>query len=131
MSGSPAGGSQLAPSATAWPNGEVLALGLRHDRRVHLLDVHVADAVRVAADELDVVRPPVGEVAGVQAQVDVAGVGVVQEPLDLRLGLDVAVGVRVELQLHAVLLGHVRPSSSADRTSVRPLRPSSSSAGSR
>ena len=55
-------------------------------------------------DDLEVVAVAVGDVAGVQAQVDVLRVGVGQELLDPVLGVDVGVGVRVEHQLHAVLL---------------------------
>jgi hypothetical protein len=37
-------------------------------RRVHLLDVHVADACEVAGDDGDIVGVPVGKVTGVQAE---------------------------------------------------------------
>jgi hypothetical protein len=43
-------------------------------------------------------------VPGVQAQIDVPGVGVVQEALDALLGVDVGVDVRVEHQLDTELL---------------------------
>src|SRR5690606_25349851 len=57
--------------------------------RIHLFDVDVSDAFGVPADEVDVVAAAVGDVPGVQAEVGVPGVGGVQEPLDLDLGLDV------------------------------------------
>ena len=44
--------------------------------------------------------------AGVQAQVDELGVGAVEEAVDVLLGVDVAVGVRMVLRTHAVLLEH-------------------------
>ena len=59
----------------------------------------------------DVVAAAVGDVPGVQAQVDVLRVGVLQELQDALLGVDMGVGVRVEHQLDAVLLEHTRPSS--------------------
>ena len=57
-----------------------------------------------ALDDLQVVAVAVGDVPGVQAQVDELRVGVVEELLDPILGVDVGVGVRVEHQLDAELL---------------------------
>src|ERR1035437_8482000 len=88
ISGSPAGGSQLAPIATArpkagaaragrsttrgrlaagahrdgLPEGEAVAVGDFHDGRIHLLDVHVADPFWIAADDGHVGRGAVGQV---------------------------------------------------------------------
>ena len=86
------------------PERQAVPVGPLDDGRVHLLDVHVPDAVGITADERRAVRVPVGQVPGVQAERHVAGIGLVEEPLRLRLGFHVAVGVRMELQPHAVLL---------------------------
>ena len=48
-SGRPFGGSQLAPMATAWPNARSSRSALLDDGRVHLLDVDVADPLRVCS----------------------------------------------------------------------------------
>ena len=81
---------------------------------IHLFDVHVTDALAVPADQVEGVAAAVGDVAGVQAQVDVRGVGAVQEAFDLGLGLDVAVGVRVDDEPDVVLFQQdLLPSSSA------------------
>src|SRR6266487_3578033 len=81
---------------------EIVTLGDLHDLRVHLLDVYVADPVRVVVNDRHVVRVPVRQVAGVQAKRDVPRVGLVEEPLGLWLRLNVAVRMRVELQGDAV-----------------------------
>ena len=104
MSGSPLGGSHMTPRPTAAAKPRPFGLDLVEHGRVGLLQVQVGDAVGVVADQRDVVSPVVGDVAGVEAQVDVGRVGLGQEPLDLRLGADKAVGVRVEHRRQAVLV---------------------------
>ena len=90
------------------------------DLRVDLLEVEIADALAVGLDQLDAVAAAVGVVAGVQAEVDQLGVGGVEEPLDMVLGVDVRVGVRMYDEFEAVglldlvaepfhALGQVRP----------------------
>src|SRR3954471_21634320 len=85
---------------------QVLAAHPLADLRVHLLEMHVADPLGSAADDRDVVATAVGDVPGVQAQVDVPRIGVGQELLDALLGVDMGVDMRVEHQLDAVLLEH-------------------------
>jgi hypothetical protein len=75
------------------------------DLGVDLFEVHVADPVGVPLDQLEVVSAAVGDVPRVQAQGDGRGVGVGQEALHPLLGVDMAVGVRVEDQRDAELLG--------------------------
>jgi hypothetical protein len=65
--------------------------------------VYVGDPLREPLDDLEVVALAIGDVAGVQAEVDQRGVGVGQEAFDPDLGVDVGVHVRVEDQPHAVL----------------------------
>ena len=104
MAGMPRGGSHIAPSLTASPKPMPLGAHLVHHLRVDLLEVHVADPLRVVLDELEVVAVAVGDVPGVQAQGDQVGVGLGQEALDPLVGVHVAVGVRVELDLQPVLV---------------------------
>src|SRR5215213_8613008 len=81
-------------------NAELDRLGERHllcqragpDVGVHRLQVHVGDPLTEALDDLEVVALAVGDVAGVQAQVDVRRIGVDE---------------RVEHVLHAVLVVEV------------------------
>ena len=82
----------------------VVLEGLGEDVAVDLLEVEVADALRVRPDETERITEVVREVAGVEAQVRVARVGLGEEPLDLALRPDVAVGVGVELLTHPELL---------------------------
>ena len=96
----------MAPSLTASPNGQVLGLDLGAHLGVDLLEVQVADALGSALDDRDVVAAAVADVAGVQAQVDELAVGAVEEAVDVLLGVDVAVGVRMVLRTHAVLFEH-------------------------
>ena len=56
------------------------------DGRIHLLEMDVPDALGVVADESQVVRSAVGDVAGVQAQLHGLRVGAIEEALDLLLG---------------------------------------------
>ena len=58
------------------------------------------------SDDRDVVAAAVADVAGVQAQVDERAVGAVEEAVDVLLGVDMAVGVRVVLRTHTVLFVH-------------------------
>jgi hypothetical protein len=100
--------------------------------RIDLLQVDVVDPLGEALDDLDVVAVGVGDVPGVQAQVHEPRIGVGQEPLDLVLGLDVGVHVRVEDQFDAELLvdhpaefvgsgDEVAPVLGAERRGVRRL----------
>jgi hypothetical protein len=61
---------------------------------------------RELADDLDVIPVAVGNVSGVQAQIDILRVGIGQEALDPFLSIDVGVNVRVEDQIDAELLQH-------------------------
>src|SRR4051794_18403885 len=87
-------------------------LGERHplrerssaDGRVHRLEVHVGDPLGEPLDDLNVVAAAVGDVPGVQAEVDKLRFGVAEELLDPILGVDVGVRMRVEDELDAVLL---------------------------
>ncbi len=85
---------------------QVLGLDLGAHLRVDLLEMQVADAFGARSDDGDVVAAAVADVAGVQAQVDELAVGAVEEAVDVLLGVDMAVGVRVVLRTHAVLLEH-------------------------
>ena len=102
--GSPYGGSTITPSGTASASESFSARTRSPDLRVDELEVHVGDPLGRLLDDLQVVAVAVGDVAGVQAQVDELRVGVVQELQDPVLGVHVGVGVRVEDQLDAVLL---------------------------
>ena len=66
--------------------------------------MHVGDALGVLGDDVEVVAVAVGDMPGVEAQVHELRIGVLQEPLDPVLGVDVGVDVRVEHELDAVLL---------------------------
>ena len=72
-------------------------------------------------DDLQVVAAAVGDVPGVQAEVDELRVGVLQELLDPVLGVDVGVGVRMEHQLDAELLVEHPAQLVGARDQVRPL----------
>src|SRR6478609_10281917 len=84
--------------------GHVFLVDLLEDVRVDLLQVQVADPVRVVLDELQAGCAAVFRVAGVQAQVEVLRVGGAQQCFDVLLGSDVRVGVGVELLLEAEVL---------------------------
>ena len=81
-------------------------MGLFDELRVHGLDVDVGDALRVVADQGGVVGHAVDDVAGVQAETDVLGVGGLEDAVDVLAGLDVGVAVRVEDHREAVVLLH-------------------------
>ena len=66
--------------------------------------MHVADATGVALDRRARIDAGVGEVTGVDAQIDIH---VVHEPLDLVLELDVAPGVRVDDRTQPMTAGNV------------------------
>lgn len=76
---------------------------VEEQRRVDLLQMQVPDPVRTLLDEPQVVAAVVREVTGIEAQVRVAGIGLIEEPIDLACGADMAVGMRVELLLHSEL----------------------------
>jgi hypothetical protein len=57
--------------------------------------VHVGDPFGSLLDDLQVVTAAVGDVPGIQAQVDELRIGVLEELLDPVLGVDVCIGVRV------------------------------------
>src|SRR5690606_32842915 len=84
------------------PEGDLVLDDVGEDVRVDLLEVQVADAFAVGIDQLDAVAAAVGVVAGVEAEVDHVGVGGVEEALDVLLGVDVGVGVRVDHDVEAV-----------------------------
>ena len=67
--------------------GEILLADDGHHVGVDLFEVDVLDTVGELVDDRGVVAVPVADVAGVEAQADVGGVGLLQVPLDLGLGL--------------------------------------------
>src|ERR1044071_331551 len=67
--------------------------------RVDVLEMDVADAVRVVADELRRVHAADQQVAGVQAPLDI---GVLEREGDVPLGLEQRAGMRVQDELEAV-----------------------------
>ena len=79
-------------------------MGLAGDVLVEGLDVDVGDALGVLPAQLDRVTTAVDDVPGVQTQVDVGGVGGVEDTGDLLRGLDVGVAVGMEDHLEAVLV---------------------------
>ena len=109
MSGSPAGGATEHAGVDGLDERPVLVVGLLHERLVHRLDVHVRDALGVLAAQLHRVAVAVDDVAGVEAEADVLGVGRLEDAVDVVGGLDVAVAVRVEDHLQAVVLLHDPP----------------------
>ena len=90
MSGRPSGGSIIAPIRTASGKDRSLSSTCGDDGRVDLLEVHVADPLRVLGDQLDAVAAVVGDVAGVEAEVHVLGVrwppGTARSPAGSRRG---------------------------------------------
>src|SRR5450631_3047426 len=84
--------------------GPVLLMGLPDQVGVHRLDVHEPDALGVVAHDVDRVLTAVDDVPGVQAEGHVLRVGVGEEPVDVRAGLDMGVAVRVHDHCDAVLL---------------------------
>src|SRR5665647_3115144 len=92
------------PARDGLTEGPVLLVRLTGEVHVERLDVHVGDALGVLLDHLDRVATTVDDVAGVQAQVDVRRVGRLEDPVDVLRGLDVAVAVRVQHHLQAVLV---------------------------
>ena len=109
MSGRPAGGATEHAGVHGLDERPVLVVGLLHERRVHRLDVHVGDALGVLAAQLHRVAVAVDDVAGVEAEADVLGVGRLEDAVDVVGGLDVAVAVRVQDHLQAVVLLHDPP----------------------
>ncbi|KNC23898.1 hypothetical protein FF38_07166, partial [Lucilia cuprina] len=85
-------------------------------------DAHVR-AIRALDDleRLDVVAAVVREVTGVQAQVRVAWVGLVEEAVHFARRADVAVGVRVELLVNAELLEQRLAEAVVTRRELLPL----------
>ena len=83
---------------------QVLPAHPLHHLGVHLLDVHQADAVGVGADQVDGVHLAVLQVPGVQAEGDVFGIGLGEEPVDLFTVLDVGVAVGVNHHGDVVVL---------------------------
>src|SRR5699024_1745808 len=81
--------------------GHVIFENVKEQAGVYLLKVQVANALWMVFDELDVVTAVVGKVAGIQAQVGIAWVGLFQEAQDFAGGTDVAVSVGVELLFHS------------------------------
>jgi len=84
--------------------GQPLGLDLGEHAGVDGLEVDVPDAVGVLADEPRRVPVGVGDVPGVEAETHPFGIGVGQEPADLLIGLDVALGMRVEHEPDAGLV---------------------------
>ena len=109
MSGTPSGGSIMAPMRTASGKERSLSSTLRDDLRVDLLQVQVADSVGILFDQFEAVTAVVGNVSGVEAEVDPLGIGGLQESFDVWLVADMAVGVGVELHVQAVLLKNPSP----------------------
>src|SRR6476661_3566539 len=70
------------------------------------LDVDVGDALGVFAAQLHRVAAAVDDVAGVEAEADVVGVGGLEDAVDVLGRLDVAVPVRVQHHPEAVVLLH-------------------------
>ena len=86
--------------------GDVLSEGAGGKGGIDLLEVEIADPVGVFGDQLDRIAAVVGDVAGVEAEVDELGIGGFEEALDVGLVADMAVGVGVELGVHAVFFEH-------------------------
>src|SRR6478672_10051904 len=82
----------------------VFFVDLFEDVRVDLLEVQVADPVRIVLDQVEAGGPAVFGVAGIQAEVEVLRVRGGEEGLDVLLRADMGVGVRVELLLQAEVL---------------------------
>src|SRR6476660_1258760 len=93
----------LRDRETEWP---VLVVGLLDEALVHGLDVDVGDALGVLAAQLHRVAAAVDDVACVEAEADVVGVRRLEDAVDVLGRLDVAVAVRVEDHLEAVVLLH-------------------------
>ena len=109
MSGSPAGRGDRAAGVDSLHERPVLVVGLLDEHRVHRLDVHVRDALGVLAAQLHRVAVAVDDVPGVEAEAHVLGVGRLEDAVDVVGGLDVAVAVRVQDHLQAVVLLHDPP----------------------
>ena len=94
---------RLAEHVVAHGDGErdVLAFDPLLLLRVDALQVQVADAVVMAAEEGDRVAAAIGMMARVEAERHPLRVGLLEERLDLVLVLDVRLGVRVVDQLQA------------------------------
>ena len=118
--GDAAGGS-IMTLAGGVGEGDVVLEHLEEEVGVDLLEVEVADPVGVSLDELDAVAAVIGEVAGVQAQVEVPRVGELEQPLHLPVGADVAVGVGVELLADAELFQQGLPEPVVSRGQLLPL----------
>ena len=107
MSGSPSGGSTIAPRRTAGAKPSFSSRTRAWIAGSTCFRWTYGDAVGIVADELEVVGAAVGDVPGVEAELHGLRVGAVEEALDLLLGADVAVGVGVEHQHGAMLVGDV------------------------
>src|SRR6478735_4106452 len=95
-----------APLGDGETEGPVLVVSLLDEALVHRLDVDVGDALGVLAAQLHRVAAAVHDVARVEAEADVVGVGRLEDAVDVLRRLDVAVAVRVEHHLEAVVLLH-------------------------
>src|SRR5262245_35713977 len=85
---------------------QILRLDLGAHLGIDLLELQVPDAVGCPVDDRQVVAAAIADVAGVQAQVHEFGVRSIQEAVDVLLGVDVAVGVRMVLRSYTVLFEH-------------------------
>src|SRR5262249_32740083 len=70
---------------------QLLVLDPRAEVRVVLLGVRLTAPVGIFVDDVEVAPAAVADVAGIQAQADMVGVGAVEEPVHVFFGVDMAV----------------------------------------
>ena len=83
---------------------QLLIADLTHNIRVDLLEVDVTDPLRKLSDDRDVVATAIGNMARVEAELYIRGIGVLKEPHDPVLRVDMTVGMWMKYEVDPVLL---------------------------